>query len=478
MKIFNKLCLCLLLSVSWVINAAEQPNVVLIIADDLNWDDVGTYGHPNISTPNLDNMAKNGMRFDAAYLTASSCSPSRSSILTGRYPHNTGAEQLHWDLPLSQTTFSEKLKEAGYWTGAAGKWHMGEGIKDRFDVVREAYYGNGSLSGSSEWLALLDLRPKDKPFFLWLAAWDSHRPWVPGRDLPHNHTQADVILPPYYPPTELYLNDFVNYYDEISRFDMNVGKVVEKLEQQGIADNTIIIVIADNGRPYARDKTTLFDSGVKTPFIVYWPNGIKQKGATTESIVSSIDLSATFLDLAGAKKPSSIEGKSFKALFNNPKKSFRKYAFSERNWHDFEDHGRTARSNRYRYIRNNYNDLPGTPSGDTMYHETWTELIRLHNAGMLNKHQSRPFIAPRKKEELYDLKNDPYELNNLAADPKYTKILKEHSNALDDWIKESGDYIPSFRTPDDFDRITGARLPPRKRPRPSKLEMYKTNGEY
>lgn len=230
-------------------------------------------------------------------------------------------------LPLSQTTFSEKLKEAGYWTGAAGKWHMGEGIKDRFDVVREAYYGNGSLSGSREWLALLDLRPKDKPFFLWLAAWDSHRPWVPGRDLPHNHTQADVRLPPYYPPTELYLNDFVNYYDEISRFDMNVGKVVEKLEKQGIEDNTVIVVIADNGRPYARDKTTLFDSGVKTPFIVYWPNGIKQKGATTESIVSSIDLSATFLDLAGAKKPSSIEGKSFKALFNNPKKAFREYAF-------------------------------------------------------------------------------------------------------------------------------------------------------
>lgn len=100
MKIFNKLCLCLLLSVSWIVNAAEQPNVVLIIADDLNWDDVGTYGHPNISTPNLDDMAKNGMRFDAAYLTASSCSPSRSSILTGRYPHNTGAEQLHWDIYL------------------------------------------------------------------------------------------------------------------------------------------------------------------------------------------------------------------------------------------------------------------------------------------------------------------------------------------------------------------------------------------
>jgi arylsulfatase A-like enzyme len=461
-----------------VLATDPRPNIVLIIADDLNWNDIGTYGHPSISTPNLDSMATNGMRFDAAYLTASSCSPSRASILTGRYPHNTDAEQLHWDLPLSQTTFSEELMEAGYWTGAAGKWHMGEGIKDRFDMVREAYYGNGSLSGSSEWNALLDLRPKEKPFFLWLAAWDAHRPWRPGlKDLPHQHTHQDVQLPPYYPPTELYLDDFVNYYDEISRFDMYVGKVIDKLEEQGVAENTLVVVIADNGRPYARDKTTLYDSGVKTPLIAFWPNGIKQKGLASNSIVSSIDLSATFLDLARANKPDTIEGKSFKALFSSPQQEFRQYAFSERNWHDFEDHGRTVRSNQYRYIRNNYYDLPGTPSGDTMYHKTWTELVRLYNAGMLNKHQTRPFVAPRPQEELYDLHNDPYEINNLALNEAYQDILKRHSDALDEWIIVSGDFIPSVRTPDDFDRITAERLPPRKRPRPMKKDMF-GSGKY
>lgn len=478
MKKIIHIFLLIIITIPSIICAAEKPNIVLIIADDLNWDDIGTYGHPNVQTPHLDNMAREGMRFDAAYLTASSCSPSRASILTGRYPHNTEAEQLHWDLPLTQTTFSEKLQDAGYWTAASGKWHMGEAIKERFDMVREIYYGNGSLSGSNEWLSLLDYRPKDKPFFLWLAAWDAHRPWVPGlRDLPHQHSQADVILPPYYPPTELYLNDFVNYYDEISRFDRNVGRVIAKLEKQKVADNTLVIVIADNGRPYARDKTTLFDSGVKTPFIVHWPKGIKQKGSATKSIVSSVDLSATFLDLANANTPKTMEGKSFKALFKEPNKPFRKYAFSERNWHDFEDHGRTVRSEQYRYIRNNYYDLPGTPSGDTVYHETWSELVRLYNAGMLNKHQTRPF-KPRAKEELYDLKNDPYELINLANLAKYKKVLTEHRQALDEWIKESGDYIPSFRTPDDFDRITGEKLPPRKRPRPSKFEMYKSRGAY
>ncbi|MDU0355163.1 sulfatase [Paraglaciecola aquimarina] len=338
----------------------EQPNIILIIADDLSWDDIGAYGHPNIHTPNLDNMAKEGMRFDSAYLTASSCSPSRASMLTGRYPHNTDAEQLHWDLPLSQTTFAEVLGATGYWTAAAGKWHLGEKIKQRFDLVKEAKYGEGSLSGAGEWLDLLDERPQGKPFFLWLAAWDAHRPFFQGAH-PYNHKQQDVRLPPYYPPTELFIDDFVAYYDEISRFDANVGKVLKKLQQQNVVENTLVLVVSDNGRPYARDKTTLFDSGVKTPMIAYWPNGIA-KGSVSNSIVSSIDISATFLDLASAKKPNTVEGKSFRRLFEKPDQVFRQYAISERNWHDFEDHGRSIRSQRFRYIRNNYNDLPLHPA--------------------------------------------------------------------------------------------------------------------
>ncbi len=115
-----------------------RPNVVLIIADDMAWDDCGAYGNPKVRTPNIDRLAREGMRFDRAFVTASSCSPSRSSILTGRYPHNTGAEELHWPLPPEQVTFVEKLKASGYWTAAAGKWHLGNAVKDRFDVVREA----------------------------------------------------------------------------------------------------------------------------------------------------------------------------------------------------------------------------------------------------------------------------------------------------------------------------------------------------
>jgi N-sulfoglucosamine sulfohydrolase len=178
---------------------APPPNVVLIIADDMAWDDCGAYGNPKVRTPHIDRLAREGMRFDRAFVTASSCSPSRSSILTGRYPHNTEAEELHWPLPPEQVTFVEKLKASGYWTAAAGKWHLGNAIKDRFHVVREAgasgfqlgtgknvqarmsAEGSGAAqSGCDQWVPALRDRPRDKPFFLWLAALDPHRDYQPG----------------------------------------------------------------------------------------------------------------------------------------------------------------------------------------------------------------------------------------------------------------------------------------------------------
>lgn len=461
--------------------SSDTPNIVFIIADDVSWNDFGVYGNPNIKTPVLDKLANEGLRFDNAYLTASSCSPSRASIITGRYPHNTDAEQLHWALPAEQITFTEKLMQAGYWTGAAGKWHLGEMVKNRFDRVYESTWMVGDEeipdpAGTNNWLTLLDERPKNKPFFLWLASWDAHRPFSEGTiDEPHSH--EDIAFPPYYPKTEHYLDDFALYYDEVSRLDAMVGKVVTKLKAQGVLDNTLILFIADNGRPYARDKATLYDSGVKTPFIVSWPKAIKKPGVS-DAIVSSVDIAATFLDVAKASIPDSVEGKSILKLIANPKETFRPYAVSERNWHDFEDHARSVRTKQFRYIRNTYFDLPATPSGDTVYHSTWRELVRLYDQGALNEQQARPFLSPRPKEELYDLKSDPFELNNLAAEKKSQKVLKQHRKLLDEWIVETQDYIPSVRTPDDFDRRTGARLPTRIRPRPSKMDIYGKSGAY
>ena len=178
----------------------ERTNIVLIIADDMAWDDSGVYGHPNIRTPNIDLLASEGMRFDQAFLTISSCSPSRASIITGRYPHQTDAEQLHWPLPKEQVTFVEQLKSSGYWTAQAGKWHLGEAIKDRFDTLYQAGTGGFILSkdqtnpnqviqesGCEYWVQAIQDRPKDRPFFMWLAALDPHRPYNTGI-IPNPHS--------------------------------------------------------------------------------------------------------------------------------------------------------------------------------------------------------------------------------------------------------------------------------------------------
>jgi arylsulfatase A-like enzyme len=186
----------------------SRPNLILIIADDVSASDIGCYGNPDVRTPNLDRLAAEGQMWSRAYLTASVCSPSRCSIITGRYPHNTGAAELHTALPEGQPLFPRQLREIGYWTAQAGKWHLGGYAKEAFDKVVEDKTLNGD-SGCEQWVPLLRQRPRDKPFFLWLA-----------------------------------------YYDEVQRLDRFVGLVTEELQAQGVLNKTLILFISDNGRPF------------------------------------------------------------------------------------------------------------------------------------------------------------------------------------------------------------------------------------
>jgi len=474
-----------------IVHAAEstRPNIVFIIADDMAWDDCGAYGNKAVRTPNLDRLAREGMRFDRAFLTASSCSPSRSSMITGRYPHSTDAEQLHWPLPKEQVTFVEKLKAAGYWTAQAGKWHLGEAVKDRFDVVHEAGAGafqlqsgkNGKAkkmvnekdeSGCAQWIPTLRERPKDKPFFLWLAAFDPHRDYEENI-IPNPHKPADVVVPPYLPDVPETRKDLALYYDEITRLDSFVGKVLDELHAQGVADNTLVLFTSDNGRPFPRCKTTLYDSGVKTPMLVRWPGRVKP-GSTCASFVSSVDFAPTFLELAGLKPGPTIQGKSFQPLLINPTAKIRDHIFAEHNWHDFDAHGRAIRSTRFKYIRNFDSDLPNTPPADAVRSLTFQAMRRLRDVGRLSPDQMGCFTKPKPVEELYDLESDPHELNNLAANPKQAATLKELREALAKWQKETADPMPGVRAKDEFNRETGEPLPNRQRPRPNKQKLLES----
>jgi len=466
----------------------RRPNIVLIIADDLAWDDCGAYGHPTVRTPHLDRLAAQGMRFTNAFVTTSSCSPSRASILTGRYPHQTDAEQLHWPLPAEQVTFVELLRHAGYWTAAAGKWHLGEAVKDRFDVVHEADASGYQLptgpstgtpamvarekSGCERWVSTLRSRPRDRPFFLWLAALDPHRDYEEGI-IPAPHRPQDVRIPPYLPDVPEVRRELALYYDEIARLDGYVGQVLDELREQGIEDDTFVLFFSDNGRPFPRDKTTLYDGGIKTPWIARWPGRI-QAGGICDQLVSAVDIAPTILRLARAAAPPALEGHDFSPLLTDPSRRIREYVFAEHHWHDYEDLGRAVRSQRFKYVRNDYPDLPATPPADVVRSPTYQALRRLQAQGKLPAQQSACFTQPRPAEELYDLKDDPHELHNLAGDSRYAGVLDAMRKALADWSRRTGFRVPEVRTPDEFDRETGTPLPNRIRPRPSKKTMQKS----
>ncbi len=428
--------------------SAEKPNVILFIADDMAWDDCGAYGHPQIQTPNLDQLAKDGMKFNRAFLTCSSCSPSRASIITGRYPHSTGAHQLHLPLPASQVTFVEKLKEAGYYTASAGKWHLGTPTKSKFDHV---------TTKLNEWVSTLQQRPKDKPFFMWFAFIDPHRPYQ-RNIIERPHTIEEVVVPPYLPDTPEVRNDLALYYDEITRLDLVVGRVRDELKKQNADSNTVIMFVSDNGRPFPRCKTTVYDSGVRTPCLIAWPDKVKA-GSVCDSLISTVDLAPTILELAGLPVGETFQGKSFKSLLQKPESKTRSHIFAEHNWHDFEDFGRAVRSSRFKYIRNFYTDIPGTPPADAVRSETFVKMLQLKRENKLTADQMGSFVIPRPEVELYDLEADPHELRNLAGQKDFEKVEQELRKVLDEWQEETHDRLPRSRRPDEFDRVTGARLP-------------------
>jgi N-sulfoglucosamine sulfohydrolase len=404
-------------------------------------------------------------------LTTSSCSPSRTSIITGKYPHNTDAEQLHWPLPEGHRTFVEQLKLAGYWTGLAGKYHLGDAVRNDFDAIMEVgtagfqvgpdgkvRKAEGDGSGCESWVKLLQSRDKEKPFFMWLAAVDPHRPYYEGIiDNPHN--PEEVIVPPYFPDTDSVRKDLGLYYDEISRMDKYVGDVMDELDKQNLTENTVILFISDNGRPFPRDKTTLYEGGIKTPWIVKWPGKVIA-GTVNDGLVSSVDIAPTFMGLAGLDPIQEFEGLDFSPMLGKEKTEIREDIYAEDHWHDYEDYTRAIRTSQYKYIKNFYPDLTNTPSADAFRSLTYQSMLDLKSKDELNSAQLRCFEVPRADEELYDIVTDPNELNNLAGNSEHEEALEEMRKRLAKRRDSTDDYIPNFRTTDKFDRKTGKPYAP------------------
>lgn len=433
--------------------ADERPNFVFFITDDIGWNDLGCYGNEFVKTPHLDAMAGRGLRFTNAYLTISSCSPSRCSIISSRYPHNTGAPELHTSFPDDQFRFPKALRDAGYYTVLSGKNHIAK-LTETFETISK---GKGP-GKSDDWVQLLKDRPKDKPFFAWFGSADAHRDWQID-DKNHVYDPEEIEVPPFLFDGPKTRQDLADYYHEVSRTDTTMGELVAELRRQGIEDNTYVIYMTDNGRPFPRCKTRLYDSGIKSPFLMACPG--KLKPAVVESLISSIDVGPTILELAGVPLDERAQGVSFVPILKDPNATVREVAFAEQNWHVFQAHQRMVRTGDFLYIRNAFPDKlavsmesdPTFPAGEELWEKRAT--------GDLNENQKDIFQQPRPKEELYQVSDDPYQFTNLAGKEEFGGVMEELRGLLDDWSEATGDTVPENPTPD-RQRLDGKKFPGHK----------------
>lgn len=463
----TSLCLFpLLLAAPLALPAAEtkanRPNILLVLSDDHSAPHVGCYGNPDIKTPNLDRFATQGMRCDRAYVTCPQCVPSRASFFTGRSPVAIGMTRFSAPLPRDIKTYPEVLRAAGWFTGVAGRTYHMDGaatspesravfakyqlatFPDRLDFVKTA---GGNEAALSQFRDFLDQKPRDRPFFLQLCSSDPHRPLTTFG--PEKHDPAKIKLPAHFPDTKLVREDFARYYDEIAHFDVFFGEVLSELDKRGLAKNTLVAFMGDNGCSQFRGKGTLYEFGIHVPLLLRWPSHIKP-GSCTSELISGEDLAPTFLEAAGLSVPSEMTGTSFVRLLRGEPFKGRKFLFAERGAHGSGlprdsaafDLGRVVVSPTHKLIYNITWQLPYHPvdfAGDPF----WKELVQLHQDGKLDAKMERLYFSPtRPMFELFNLQADPSEFHNLAGTGDAAAVEKELKAALQEWMILQRDFVP------------------------------------
>ena len=434
---------------------APPPNFVILIADDMSWDDIGAYGNSTVQTPNIDRLSAAGLRFDNAFLTTSSCSASRASILTGRYPHSNGLAHLHQWLPEGENTLGLLLREGGYYTAAVGKWHIGPNALDQFSIA----INDKADPATGRWLEVLRGRPPDQPFFLWLASRDPHRPHpADGATLPVKYDPATIAIPAGFADGPRTRQDLAGYFGEVTRFDRDVGQVVQELERQGLLENTLVIVMSDNGRPFHGGKTTLYDDGIKTPFVLHWPAGLAQAG-TRQQLISMVDLAPTLLELAGLAIPGNMQGLSFAGALQDPFYRTRDYIFAERNWHTSDAHERVVRSLDFLYKENQFpteGECRASVYGQT---RVFVEFATAHGPAAGEEPAAGCFAPVRPKRELFAAHTPVNILSpDLSGAPEHREVLERMSAVLAEWRRQTGDF--DYAPFSDPRRRAGSERPP------------------
>lgn len=454
--------------------SAKPPNILFLLSDDHSYPYLSCYGNRDVRTPNLDRLASEGLRFDRMFVSCPQCVPSRAALMTGQSPVAIRMVRFTSPLPAEVPALPDMLRsEAGYFTGVAGRsYHlngpatggqraapvMGEvmdrlGLRtfpERVDYVEK---GGGMKDFGGKLAAFLDAAPKDKPWFCWLGFSDPHHPWD-TKGARGVLDPASLTLPPHLPDLPGVREDLARYLAEIEHLDGDVQSVLDMLKARGLAEDTLVVFMGDNGMALPHGKGALHDPGIAVPLIVRWP-GVVKPGGVTRALVSGEDFAPTILEAAGVKPAKEMSGISYLKLLKGESFEARKFIFAERGPHGGDggmrpdvqastfDLVRCARSDRFKLIYN------CTPHGavapvDSQKDPGWQAMIRAHAEGQLATEFVRAyFTSPRQTFELYDLEADPGELQNLAGNAAYKDVEHELKRALTEKMVLDWDFLPA-----------------------------------
>ncbi len=421
----------------WV--SADRPNIVWIVVDDMS-SHFGYQGEPLVRTPHVDRLASEGIVFSRAYATAPVCSTFRSAMITGMYQtsigahhHRSGRGQLKIHLPEGVRTIPEIFREAGYFTTIADSSGTRKGKQDyNFAYDEKALYDGIDPS----------LRSEGQPFF---AQYHLRGGKLRNVTQAYAETKAGVpelvdrkkvSLPPYYPDHPVVREDWGQYLDSVNYTDVEVGRILSRLKQDELLENTVVFFLTDHGISHARGKQFLYEEGISIPFVVWGPDVLSEVGVRRD-FVAHIDLGATSLALAGLRVPSWMQGR---ALLGSEVKE-REFVVSARDRCDETvDRIRSVRWGNFKYIRNYYPMRPYLQPCRYKDAKPFMPVLReLYAKGLLNEAQSLQLAETRPEEELYDLSRDPWEIRNIAMDPAYRDQLEKGRGILANWILDTDD---------------------------------------
>lgn len=422
------------------IESSERPNILWIIVEDMS-SHFAYQGEQLVTSPNVDRLASEGIVFRNAYVSAPVCSASRSAMISGMYQTSVGAHHhrssrggLKIQLPKGIKTIPEMFKEAGYYT-CNGTEKEGQKGKEDYNFL----YESKALYDGTDWAG----REAGQPFFAQIQLrggklrnvpkW--HEEALSGLDPSLIVTADEVTLPPYYPDVEAFRQDWADYLNNVQYTDIEVGKILARLEEENLLSNTVIFFITDHGISQARGKQFLYDEGTRIPFIIWTPEYFKPQ--LKDDLINHIDMAATSLQLAGIEIPEHMDANPLLAENYKP----RDYIVCARDRCDETvDHIRSVKKGNYKYIKNYLPERPYLQPCAYKDGKPWMSVLKeLDKRGELNEVQRLVTAKSRAEEELYDLSSDPFEIHNLAMDMNYSEKLIEMRGILKRWIVETGD---------------------------------------